>query len=376
MTILRPAAPALIGAALLFGAAPAEAQSCGLALAAGPGPGANVCSELAGTSSSTSLWGLSGLASQPSAYDAFLDAIVRIPRTEGLRGWAAAEAGATIVSPSLGRVSLLSDAGVVGLARLDLPAAALDYFRSDTLADSLYWSFEGVNLLGVTFRFAGGGALLEISDRFTVGATVRFLQARELVGGRVSGGMLESFDGLDMDMQVREYGHVHGSGTTFGFLAVMTGDEFRATLIVEQLGAPSRLTVQSHVREVDSTHRSTDEAVAALGPSKGPVRETVELRWPARVRFALGHEVGRRTWLQVDSDVILTRGFSGANRVGARLRVRPLSWMHLEAGGGWSSGIDGSVGVGLSVGRLTWTLGGRSALSGRHVRLATGVALH
>ena len=373
---MRPSVPAVLGLALLLGAAPARAQGCGLGLVPGLEPGASVCSELAGTSSSASLWGFPGLASRPSVYESFLDVIVRIPPEDGLRGWVTAEAGARIVGPPLGRVSLLGEFGLVGMARVNLPPAALDYFRSDALADSLYWSFEGVNLLGVTFRSVGGGTLLEIADGLTVGATVRFLQARELVGGRVSGGMLESFDGLDVDMQVTEYGQAHGSGTTFGFLAVLIRDEFRATLTVEQVGAPTRLTVQSLVREVDSTFQSTDDAVAALGPSEGPVSEPVKLVWPARVSLGLGHEVGRRTWLQVDSDVMLASGFGSANRIGARLLMRPAPWMDLEAGGGWSSGIDASVGVGVSVGRLTWTLDGRSSLSGRNVRLASGLALH
>jgi len=373
--MLRPSVPAVLGVALLMGATPARAQNCGLGFTAGPGPGVRVCSELAGTSSSASLWGFPGVASRPSVYESFLDAIVRIPPADGLRGWATAEAGARIVGPPLGRVSLLGEFGVVGVARVNLPAAALDYFRSDTLADSIYWSFDGVDLLGVTFRSVGGGTLVEIADGLTLGATVRFLQARELVGGRVSGGMLESFDGLDVDMQVREYGHAHGSGATFGFLAVLMREEFRATLTVEQVGAPARLTAQSHLRAVDSTFQSTDEAVAALGPSEGGVSETLKLKWPARVSLGLGHEVGRRTWLQVDSDVMLTSGFGGGNRIGARLQTRPVPWVHLEAGAGWSSGIDGSIGVGVSVGRLTWTLSGRSALSGRNVRLASGFSL-
>jgi hypothetical protein len=55
--------------------------------------------------------------------------------------------------------------------------------------------------------------------------------------------------------------------------------------------------------------------------------------------------------------------------------MRPTPWMQLEAGGGWRSGIDASMGVGVSAGRLTWTLHGRSALNGRNVSLATGFTL-
>lgn len=373
---MRIVRAAVFCVALLTQAAAARAQNCGLGFAAGqgPGPGASVCSELASTSSSASLWVMPGLASRPSVYDAFLDAIQRIPRRDGLHGWAMAEATARIMSPPFGRVSLLGEFGVVGVAQLNLPAPALDYFRSDTLGDSLYWSFEGVNGLGVIFRSVGGGALVEISDELTVGAMVRFLQADELVGGRVSGGMLESFDGLDVDMQVTEYRDVHGSGTTFGLVAVLTRDEFTAALSVEQLGAPSRLTAQNRVQEADSTFQSTDDAVDALGPTR-TLSETVEVAWPTRVSLAVGHELGPRTWLWVDSDVVLARGFHSANGIEARLRMRPTPWMQLEAGGGWSSGIDASIGVGVAAGRLTWKLDGRSALNGRNVRLATGFAL-
>lgn len=360
----------------MSGATPARAQDCGLRFAAGltPGPGAGVCSELTSTSSSASLWVLPGLASRPSVYDAFLDAIERIPQRDGLHGWATAEATAKIVSPPLDRVSVLAEFGVVGVARLNLAGTALDYFRSDTLGDSLYWSFDGVNGLGVIFRSVGGGALLEISDELSVGARVRFLAAEQLVGGRVSGGMLESFDGLDVDMRVTEYRDVHGSGATFGFIAVLTRDAFRATLSLEQIGAPSRLTALNRVKEADATFQSTDQAVDALGPTQ-TLSETLEVEWPARVSLAVGHELGPRTWLWVDSDVVLASGFHGANGIAAGLQMRPAPWVRLEAGGGWSSGIDASIGVGLSTGRLTWTLDGRSALSGRNVRLATAFGL-
>lgn len=368
---------AVLGVALLLGSAPARAQNCGLAFAAGlaPGPGAGVCSEMASTSSSASLWVLPGLTSRPSVYDAFLDAIERIPQRDGLHGWATAEATARIVSPPLDRVSLLGEFGVVGVVRLNLPAPALDYFRSDTLGDSLYWSFEGVNGLGVIFRTVGGGALVEISDELTVGAMVRFLAAAELVGGRVSGGMLESFDGLDVDMRVTEYRDVDGSGTTFGFLAVLTRDHLRAAISLEHVGAPSRLTAQNRVQEADSIYQSTDAAVDALGPTQ-TLSETVEVEWPARLSLAVGHALDPRTWLWVDSQLVLANGFRGGNEIGARLLMRPAPWVQLEAGGGWSSGIDASIGVGLFAGRLTWKLDGRSALNGRNVTLATGVALH
>lgn len=367
---------ALLGAVLLLGAAPARAQHCRLDFATGlgTGPGVGVCSELASTSSSASLWALPGLASSPTVYDAMLDAIQRIPRRGGLSGWATAEARARITSPQLGPVSLVAEFGADGLALLNLPGRSLDYFRSDTLADSLYWSFEGVSGLGVIFRSVGGGALLEITDGLTIGAMVAFLEAEELVGGRVSGGVLESFEGLEVDMEVSEYRDVHGSGTTFGFLALLTRDGFRAGLSFEQLGAPSRLTVQNHVREADSTYQSTEDAVDALGPTR-TLSEAVEVEWPARVSLTAGRELGPRTWLWVDSDVMLVSGFPGANRIGARLVMRPVRWLELEAGGGWSSGIDVSIGVAASAGRLTWKLDGLSAVNGRNMRLATGLTL-
>lgn len=373
MTVARAA---VLGAALLLGAAPARAQHCRLGFAAGlgRGPGAGVCSELASTSSSVSLWVLPGLASAPSVYDALLDAIARIPQQDGLNGWAMAEAAARIGTPRLGSVSLQGEFGASGLARVGLPARSLDYFRSDTLADSLYWSFEGLNGLGVVFRTMGGGALVEIADGFSVGGMVSLHQAENLVGGRVSGGVIESFDGLDVDLEVTEYRDVHGSGGTFGFLALLARERFRAGLSVDQIGAPPRLRVENRVREADSTYQSTEDAVDALGPTR-TLSETVEVELPVRASFVAGHQIGPRTWLWIDSDVILASGFSGANRIGARIHTRPVPWIQLRAGGGWSSGIDLSLGLGLTAGRLTWKLDGLSALNGRNVRLATGFAL-
>jgi hypothetical protein len=373
---VTPARAALIGAALLLGAAPARAQHCRLDFVAGlgKGPGAGVCSELASTSSSVSLWVLPGLASSPSVYDALLDAIQRIPRQDGLRGWATAEAAARIATPSIGRVTLLGEFGAIGLARLDLPARSLDYFRSDTLADSLYWSFDGLNGVGVVFRSVGGGALIEVARGFSVGAMVRYLEAEALVGGRVAGGVLESFDGLDVDLDVAEYRRPYGSGTSLGLLARLTGDRFRAGLSVERIGATPRLRVQNRVREADSTYQSTRDAVDALGPTR-TLSETVEVGLPMRASLSAGHALGPRTWLWVDSHVTLSRDFPGANRIGARILTRPASWLLLDAGGGWSSGIDASIGLGVAAGPFTWKLEGLSALNGRNMRLATRFAV-
>jgi hypothetical protein len=367
---------ALLGVVLLVGAAPAGAQQCRLDLAAGPGtrPGVSVCSEMVSTSSTVSLWDLPGLASQPSVYDAFLDAIGLIPERDGLSGWATAETMARLVTPSLGPVSLVAELGVEGMGRLDLPAPSLDYFRSDTLADSLYWSFDGVNGLGVAFRSVAGGVLVELAEGVSVGAAVRFLDAERLAGGRVTGGMVESFRGLEVDLEVAELRNVHGSGTAFDFLARLERERFRAGISLDRVGAPVRLTVENRVRAADAVYQSTEDAVEALGPTR-TVDETVEVELPTRLALTAGHEIGARTWLWVDSDVWLDDGFDGANRVGARLLTRPTSWIRLEAGGGWSSGPDATLGLGLSAGRLTWTLHGRSALDGRDVRLATGIAI-
>jgi hypothetical protein len=126
---------------------------------------------------------------------------------------------------------------------------------------------------------------------------------------------------------------------------------------------------------VDSTYQSTDEAAAASGPPTRPASETVEFEWPARVSLALGHKFGRRTWLRVDADVAFASDFGDANGIGARVQMRPVPRMRLEAGGDWRSGIEASMGLGVSEGRLTWRLHGRSARNGRDVSLATGLPL-
>lgn len=277
------------------------------------------------------------------------------------------------VTPPLLGISLIGELGAFGLGRLNLPAGALDYFRSDTLADSLAWSFDDVNGLGVVFRFVGGGALLRVSEQLAVGATVRFLQAEELAGGRVSGGMLETFRGLDVDLEVREYADVRGSGHSLAFLAVLTGDRLRTRISVEQVGA-ARLSVGARVRQTDSTYASTGDAVAALRPTQ-VLSETIEIDLPARASVDATYRVDSRLSLRVDSDMFLAPGLPGANRAGGSVIVRPGSWMLLEAGAGWSFGIDALVGVAASVGRITWRLDGLTALNGRNVRLRTAVAV-